>query len=173
MAALRQAHAQFSADACLVAVDVRAQRVVGPKLPPEDSFLFLFRSPSLYKVKWEAEICLPNEAGTRDPRCSGEWEFREGRGFDSVRCLPAKIVDSGEALAVAAKSGLPRAPVDGLRLSLRLVPKAGPGLARRPKLQGRPVWLLESRDECHAIDALTLAALHKGRCSKFPWPETK
>ncbi|MBI4346185.1 MAG: hypothetical protein HY553_04980 [Elusimicrobia bacterium] len=169
--ATQMAHIQFNGDACVVAAEVVAMRRPDPALPMEDSFSFSLRSPMLNKVRWDLRICLPAAASPVDPRCKGEWESSQAKADGPVKCLPGRPADTGEVLAVAAKHGLPKPPVDGLRLALRAVPKSGKGMARDPKLKGKTVWLVESRDQCQAFDAATLAPLYKGGCGKLGWPE--
>lgn len=165
--ALRYAHSQFSGDACLGAIDASVLRVLDPKWPAQDQFTFAFRSPSLSKVRFEARVCLPVAEGAADPRCHGEWELSQPKVSPPAACLPGRPADSGEALLIAERNGLPKPPVDGLRLVLRAIPKKGKGLARHPKLKGKTLWLIESRDVCYAVDAGNLKLLHKGPCAKL------
>lgn len=169
--ALKLAHARFSGDACIGAIDLTAFRRIEPGAPAQDQFAFVFRSPSLNRMRYEARVCLPVSEGKPDPRCQGEWEATESKVTPPASCLPARLVDSGEALLVAERNGLPKAPVDGLRLALRAVPKKGKGLARHEKLRGKSVWVIESREQCQVIDAAALKPLHKGSCKSIGWPE--
>ncbi|MBI4425061.1 MAG: hypothetical protein HY554_15120 [Elusimicrobia bacterium] len=168
--ALSLAHANFSGDACPVWIDVLASRGgPGPGRPREDAFTFAFRSPSLWKMRFEARVCLPHAANATPP-CDGEWQFHQSRGEAAKpRCLAGRSADSAEALAVAEKHGLRPPPVDGIRLGLRQVPKSGGGLAKQAKLRGRTVWIVESRGGCHAVDAQTLEHLLKRPCSALGW----
>lgn len=169
--ALKMAHVQFNGDACIASADAVVLRRPDAALPKEDAFTFVFRSPMLDKVRWELRICLPAEKSPVDPRCKRDWESAQAKADGSVKCLAGRHADTGEVLAVAAKHGLPKAPVDGLRLALRAVPISGKGLAREPKLKGKAVWLVESREQCQAFDAANLTPLYKGGCARLGWPE--
>ncbi|MBI5200980.1 MAG: hypothetical protein HY925_05290 [Elusimicrobia bacterium] len=171
--AIKNAHYGFNGDACLVSIDAVAFRAPDPALPAEDTFTFSFRSPMLNRARWDYRICLPEAAGTSDPRCKGEWESAQYKADGPVKCAAGRIADTGEVLVVASKNGLPKPPVDGMQFGLRNVPKSGKGLAKEPKLKGKLVWLVESREECQAFDAVSLAPLYKGGCKKLGWPEPK
>ena len=171
--ALKNAHYNFNGDACVVAIDVVAFKAAGAGLPAEDSFSFSYRSAMLGKVRWDFRVCLPQAAGSSDPRCKGEWESTQAKADGPVKCVAGRVADTGEVLAVTRRHGLPKAPVDGLQFGLRQVPKTGKGLAREPKFRGKTVWLVESREECQAVDAVSLAFLYKGSCKPLGWPETK
>jgi hypothetical protein len=122
-------------------------------------------------MRYEARICLPTATGPEDPRCRGEWEVTQSQASPPASCLPGRSADSGEALLIAGRNALPKPPVDGLRLALRTVPKKGRALARHEKLRGKAVWVLESRDQCQAVDAAALKLLYKGSCKAIGWPE--
>ena len=171
--ATKNAHYNFNGDACLVSIDVVAFRAPDPALPAEDTFTYSFRSAMLNKSRWELRICLPESPGTPDPRCKGDWETVQAKADGPVKCVAGRVADTGEVLALARKKGLPKAPVDGLQFGLRGVAKSGKGLAKEPKLKGKLVWLIESREQCQAFDAISLAALYKGSCKKLGWPEPK
>ena len=171
VAALQRAHMNFSADACVASVEALLFRTLDFKRPSEDDFDFVFRSPSLSKMRYEAKICLPYASGAA-PQCSGEWQYEQGRSGDAPRCLPGRPIDTAEALLSARKHGLAPAPIDGMRASLRLVPKKGQGLARNSRLRGKFIWLIESRDVCHAVDAKTADHLLKAPCKSLGWPES-
>ena len=168
--AVQRAHLVFNADACVAAIDATLFRTLDPKRPAEDLFDFILRSPSLSKMRYSAKICLPHGPGAA-PQCSGEWQYQQERTVDPVRCLTSRPIDTAEALLSAKKHGLAAAPVDGMRLYLREVGKKGRGRPQVPKLRGKTVWIIESRGQCHAVDAKTAEYILKASCKALGFAE--